>query len=78
MILYFCVAQRDALYVSAWLLVSPQAFSVAVSSMPNHCQLDQSLSTRHVRRAGVNRRGLMHALQRQQEVEQLQEAHVRV
>lgn len=44
----FCMGQLDALYVSAWLLVRPQAFCAAVGSMPKHCQLDtleeQSLS----------------------------------
>ncbi|EGZ23143.1 hypothetical protein PHYSODRAFT_454285, partial [Phytophthora sojae] len=36
----FCMGQLDALYVSAWLQVRPQAFSAAVGSMPKYCQVD--------------------------------------
>ncbi|POM75579.1 Hypothetical protein PHPALM_7304 [Phytophthora palmivora] len=36
----FCMGHLDALYVSAWLVVRPQAFGAAVGSMPKHCQLD--------------------------------------
>lgn len=34
------MGQLDALYVSAWLQVRPQAFSAAVGSMPKYCQVD--------------------------------------